>query len=24
MDYADRYGEVKFGARMVRPIRAFG
>jgi len=23
MDYADRYGEVKFGARMVRPIRAF-
>jgi uncharacterized repeat protein (TIGR02543 family) len=24
MDYAARYGEVKFGARMVRPIRAFG
>jgi hypothetical protein len=23
MDYADRYGEVKFGARMVRPVRAF-
>ena len=24
MDYAVRYGEVKFGIRMVRPIRAFG